>query len=106
MNAREVYELFIFIIWCLSFLGSLILLTYQFIVKKIHDTMRIISHFIGTLCLVISLYGLIGSVIPHLTNNGYFVSNIQNYDTETGIVIFSFSSIIGVLLNLKSRGWI
>lgn len=106
MNAREVYELFIFIIWSLSFLGSLILVTYQFIVKKIYDTMRIISHFIGTLCLVISLYGLIGSVIPHLTNKGYFVSNIQNYDTETGIVIFSFSSIIGVLLNLKSRGWI
>ena len=106
MNAREVYELFIFLIWSLSFLGCLFLITYQFIIKEIQDKMRIISHFTGTLCLVISLYGLIGSVIPRLTNNGYFVSNIQHYDTETGLVIFSFSSIIGVLLNLKSRGWI
>ena len=106
MDAREVYELFIFLIWSLSFLGSLILLTYQFIVKEIQDSMRIISHFIGTLCLVISLYGLVGSVIPHLTNKWYFVGNNQNYDTETGIFIFSFSSLIGVLLNLKSRGWI
>jgi hypothetical protein len=95
MNYSEILVTILGVIFISLALASIYYIYKFFVLNKISDSSRVRAHFIGTLLIVASVLSIVGNFSP-----------IEYLNSQSAAALFSsfIALIIGVVLNLKSRG--
>ena len=95
MNYSEVLQIIGVVIFVSLALASIYYIFVFFVLNKIADSSRVRAHFVGTLLIVLSCLSLVGNF-----------STIEYLNNQSAEVLSSsfIALILGLVLNLKSRG--